>query len=148
MVEQLIRNEQVAGSSPVNGSRHYQIETVYGLSLLCLCLLLSRKTYGFTLLGRRLKRKSRDFFFARLLRGSPLPYHTANGKTVAAVIVTLRENIRRVRRQVVTVCSRTSSSRPPVAISDAPVDVTIRAIVEARTEKVEDSGYSINYTRR
>lgn len=62
--------------------------------------------------------------------------HTANGKTVPAVIVILRVDIRRVRIQVVTVCSRASSSRPPVAICDAFVDVAIRAIVVARTEKV------------
>ncbi len=68
---------------------------------------------------------------------SPLPYHTANGKTVPAVIVILRADTRRVRRQVVTVCSRASSSRPPVAIGDASEDVAIRALVEARTEKVE-----------
>ncbi len=68
---------------------------------------------------------------------TPLPYHTANGKTVTAVIVTLREDIRRVRTQVVTVCSRISSSRPPAAICDACVDAAIRAIVVARTEKVE-----------
>ncbi len=35
--------------------------------------------------------------------------------------------------------SRTSSSRPPVAICDACVDAAIRAIVVARTEKVEKS---------
>ncbi len=64
------------------------------------------------------------------------PYHTANGKTVPAVIVILREDSRRGRRQVVTVGSRTSSSRPPVAIRDAYADVTIRATVVARTEKV------------
>ena len=68
---------------------------------------------------------------------SPLPYHTANGKTAPAVIVTLRVDTRRVRTQVATVCSRTSSSRPPVAIGDASEDVAIRALVEARTEKVE-----------
>ena len=64
-----------------------------------------------------------------------LPYHTANGKTVPAVIVILRADIRRVRNQVVTVRSRTSSSRPPVAMSGTYVDVAIRAIVEARTER-------------
>ena len=68
---------------------------------------------------------------------SPLPYHTANGKTVPAVIVILREDSRRGRRQVVTDCSRTSSSRPPVAICEASVDAARRAIVVARTEKVE-----------
>ena len=67
---------------------------------------------------------------------SPLPYHTANGKTGSAVIVILRADNRRVRIQVVTVGSRASSSRPPVAICDACVDVAIRAIVVARTEKV------------
>ena len=46
---------------------------------------------------------------------SPLPYHTANGKTVPAVNVTLRVDTRRVRTQEVTVRGRTSSSRPPVA---------------------------------
>ena len=69
---------------------------------------------------------------------SPLPYHTANGKTVPAVTVTLREDNRRIRAQVVTMSSRTSSSRPPVAKRDAFVDETIRAIVVARTEKVEE----------
>lgn len=68
---------------------------------------------------------------------SPLPYHTANGKTVTAVTVTLRVDNRRARIQVVTACSRTSSSRPPDAIGDAYVEVAIRAIVVARTEKVE-----------
>ena len=68
---------------------------------------------------------------------SPLPYHTANSKTVPAVTVILREDSRRVRTQVVTVGSRASSSRPPEAIRDAYVDEAIRAIVEARTEKVE-----------
>ena len=67
---------------------------------------------------------------------SPLPYHTANGKTVTAGIVILRDDSRRGRTQAVTVCSRPSSSRPPVAIGNAPVDVAIRAIVVARTEKV------------
>ena len=105
----------------------------------CMSLLFSRKTHGFTLLVRRLKRKSRDFFFTRLLRGSPLPYHTANGKTVPAVTVTLRADTRRARRQVVTDCSRTSSSRPPVAICEASVDAASRATVVARTEKVEKS---------
>ena len=105
----------------------------------CMSLLFSRKTYGFTLLGRRLKRESRDFFFARLLRGSPLPYHTANGKTVTTVIVILRDDICRVRNQVVTTRSRTSSGRPPEAIRDAYVDVAIRVKVVARTEKVEKS---------
>ncbi len=38
-----------------------------------------------------------------------------------------------------TVCSRISSSRPPAAICDACVDAAIRAIVVARTEKVEKS---------
>ena len=99
----------------------------------CMSLLFSRKTYGFTLLGRRLKRKSRDFFFTRILRGSPLPYHIANGKTVPAVTVILREDNRRGRIQAVTVGSRTSSSRPPVAVGDAPEDVAIRAMVAART---------------
>ena len=64
-------------------------------------------------------------------------YHTANGKTEPAVIVTLREDTRRERIQVATECSRTSSSRPPEAIRDASVDVAIRALVVARTEKVE-----------
>ncbi len=68
---------------------------------------------------------------------SPLPYHTANGKTEPAVTVALREDTRRVRTQVVTVRSRTSGSRPPEANCDAFVDVAIRAIVAARTEKVE-----------
>ena len=68
---------------------------------------------------------------------TPLPYHTANGKTVTTVIVTLRVDIRRVRTQVVTERSRTSNSRPPAAICDAIVDVAIRATVVARTEKVE-----------
>ncbi len=68
---------------------------------------------------------------------SPLPYHTANGKTVPAVIVTLRVDVRRDRIQEVTVRSRTSSSRPPVAICDASVDEATRAVVVARTEKVE-----------
>ena len=68
---------------------------------------------------------------------SPLPYHTANGKTVPAVKVSLRVDIRRVRIQVVTECSRASRSRPPITIRDASVDVAIRAIVAARTEKVE-----------
>ncbi len=68
---------------------------------------------------------------------SPLPYHTANGKTVSAVIVILRADSRLVRTQVVTVGSRASSSRPPVARRDACVDAAIRAIVVARTEKVE-----------
>ncbi len=68
---------------------------------------------------------------------SPLPYHTANGKTVPAVIVILRADSRLVRTQVVTVGSRASSSRPPVARRDACVDAAIRAIVVARTEKVE-----------
>ena len=72
---------------------------------------------------------------------SPLPYHTSNGKTVPAVIAILRADIRRARTQVVTVrsriSSRISSSRPPVAIRDAFVDAAIRAIVDARTEKVE-----------
>ncbi len=67
----------------------------------------------------------------------PLPYHTANGKTVPAVIIILRVDIRRVRTQDVTVGSRTSSSRPPEATCDASVDVAIRASVVARTEKVE-----------
>ena len=47
--------------------------------------------------------------------------------------------MRRARTQVVTVCSRTSSSRPPEAICDASDDVATRAIVVARTEKVEKS---------
>ncbi len=64
------------------------------------------------------------------------PYHTANGKTVPAVIAILRADIRRARTQVVTVRSRASSSRPPVAIRDAFVDAAIRAIVDTRTEKV------------
>ena len=68
---------------------------------------------------------------------SPLPYHTANGKTEPAVMVILRVDSRWERTQAVTVCSRTSSSRPPVATCDAYVDVTIRANVVARTEKVE-----------
>ena len=68
---------------------------------------------------------------------SPLPYHTANGKTVPAVNVTLGVDTRRVRTQEVTVRSRTSSSRPPETIRDACADVAIRAIVVARTEKVE-----------
>ena len=68
---------------------------------------------------------------------SPLPYHTANGNTVPAVIVTLRVDIRRARSQVVPVHIRTSSSRPPVATRDAYVDVATRTIVPARTEKVE-----------
>ena len=72
-----------------------------------------------------------------LLLFSPLPYHTANGKTVPAVIDILREDTRRVRIQGVTVRSRASSSRPPVAICDASVDVAIRASVVAHTEKVE-----------
>ena len=58
-----------------------------------------------------------------------------------AVIVTLRVDTRRVRTQVATVCSRASSSRPPVAIGDASEDVAIRALVEARTEKVERISY-------
>lgn len=70
---------------------------------------------------------------------SSLPYYTANGKTVPAVIVILRVDIRRVRIQVVTVRSRISSSRPPVAIWDASVDDATRAIVEARTEKVHNA---------
>ena len=65
-----------------------------------------------------------------------LPYHTANGKTESAGTVTLRADIRRGRIQGVTVCSRASSSRPPEAICDTFVDVAIRAIVAARTEKV------------
>lgn len=68
---------------------------------------------------------------------SPLPYHTANGKTVATGIVILRADTRWVRIQGVTVCSRTSSRWPPVAICDACEDVAIRATVETRTEKVE-----------
>jgi len=68
---------------------------------------------------------------------SPLPYHTANGKTVPAVIVILRADIRGARIQEVTDRSRASGSRPPVAMCDTYVDVAIRAIVEARTEKVE-----------
>ncbi len=69
---------------------------------------------------------------------SPLPYHTANGKTVAAVNVILRDDNRWGRKQAVTVGSRTSSSRPPVAIRDAVVDAAKRATVVARTEKVEE----------
>jgi len=69
---------------------------------------------------------------------SPLPYHTANGKTASAVIVILRVDTRRARTQVVTVGSRTSSSRPPVAIRDASADEASRAMVVARTEKVEE----------
>ena len=72
---------------------------------------------------------------------SPLPYHTANGKTASAVIVILRVDTRRARTQVVTVGSRTSSSRPPVTTRDAFVDVAIRARVVARTEKVERISY-------
>ena len=64
-----------------------------------------------------------------------LPYHTANGKTVPAVIVIVGSDIRRGRNQEVTVRSRASSSRPPEAIRDAYDDAAIRAIVEARTEK-------------
>ena len=72
---------------------------------------------------------------------SPLPYHTANGKTESAGTVTLRADIRRGRIQGVTVCSRTSSSRPPVATCDASEDVAMRARVVARTEKVEETKY-------
>ena len=56
-------------------------------------------------------------------------------------MVMLREDIRRVRTQVMTVRSRTSSSRPPKANCDAFVDVAIRATVVARTEKVEETKY-------
>ena len=62
--------------------------------------------------------------------------------TVGAVTVTLRVDIRRARSQAVTVRSRTSSSRPPDAIGDAFVDVTIRANVVARTEKVEKTQHT------
>ena len=54
-------------------------------------------------------------------------------------MVMLREDIRRVRTQVMTVCSRTSSSRPPEANCGAFVHVAIRAIVAARTEKVKET---------
>ncbi len=53
--------------------------------------------------------------------------------------------MRRARTQVVTVCSRTSSSRPPEAICDASDDVATRAIVDARTEKVESIPGSSSY---
>lgn len=62
--------------------------------------------------------------------------YTADGKTVSAVIVILRVDIRRVRIQVVTVRSRIASIRPPVAICGTIVDVAIGTIVVARTEKV------------
>ena len=72
---------------------------------------------------------------------SPLPYHTANGKTESAVIVSQRVDTRRTRMQVVSVHVRASSSRPPKANCDAFVDVAIRATVVARTEKVEETKY-------
>ncbi len=68
---------------------------------------------------------------------SPLPYYTADGKTVATVVVILRGDERRVRRQVVTVRSRIASTRPPAAISGAKDNDATGTIVVARTEKVE-----------
>ena len=62
--------------------------------------------------------------------------YTADGKAVTAVVVILRVDIRRVRIQVASVCGGITSIRPPVAICDTIVDVAIRAIVVARTEKV------------
>ncbi len=74
-----------------------------------------------------------------LLPPSPLPYYTADGKTVSAVIVTLRVDIRQVRMQVATVRSRIASIRPPEATYGTIEDVAIGTTVEARTEKVERS---------
>ena len=54
-----------------------------------------------------------------------------------AVIVILRADIRGARIQEVTDRSRASGSRPPVAMCDTYVDVAIRAIVVASTEKVK-----------
>lgn len=62
--------------------------------------------------------------------------NTADGKTMSAVIVTLRVNVRRERSQIATVRSRRTRTRPPVTIGGTNVDVATGVIVTARTEKV------------
>ncbi len=49
----------------------------------------------------------------------------------------LRVDTRRVRKQIKCISSGARSYRPPAAFSDMASNVAIRAIVEARTEKVE-----------
>ncbi len=71
---------------------------------------------------------------------SPLPYNTANGKTVPTirVIFILRYDTRRVGIQAITVDSRIASSRPPESTCGTNKDIATGAIVQARTEKVEE----------
>ena len=68
---------------------------------------------------------------------SPLPYHTANGKTESAGSIIMVIDARWVTIYTVAIWVLTSDSWPPKTKYDARVDITMAMNVIARTEKVE-----------